>query len=252
MTVGGSQQLRLFRRARRDGSTIEVAAVLAGMGIAEARLHAADDDRNPPPEEAYELLGTTQSPGTAAPEIAGLQRLHAGRDCSAPSEHPASLAPRNNQQQENDMARGKKKDAPISGEIQKPDYALAVRYYREDIKPAQSKVGEFAQEQSTAYKAIKKNAHIQPAAAKLAFRLDDMEEAKRDDFLRCFNGLLKELKIYMPRDLADIAEGKGTTAENVVPINDGVRPGLATIPMSDGIDADLAGDDDGHLPHAAE
>lgn len=107
MTAGGSQQLRIFRRAIREGATIEDAAARAGIGLAEARLHAADDDKNPPPPEAYELLSTTESPGTAAPEIAGLQTLHAGRDCSVPSEHPASPAPRANQninaRMENDM-----------------------------------------------------------------------------------------------------------------------------------------------------
>lgn len=48
MTVGGSQQLRLFRIAMRDGATIEDAAAVAGIAIAEARLHAADDAKPPP------------------------------------------------------------------------------------------------------------------------------------------------------------------------------------------------------------
>lgn len=147
------------------------------------------------------------------------------------------------------MGRQKKTDSPVSGEVPKPDFDLAVKLYREDIKPAQGKVGEFAQEMSTAYKAIKKQAHIQPAAAKLAFKLDDMEPSKRDDFLRSLNGLLKRLNIFMPADLVDVAEGKGSTSENVVPIGEGARPQLATIPQSDGVDADLA--DDEH-PVAAE
>ncbi len=50
-------------------------------------------------------------------------------------------------------------------------------------------------------------------------------------------------------DLADIAEGKGAAAENVVPLGTATKPKLATIPLSDGVDADLAGDD---LPEAAE
>ncbi len=55
--TGGSQQLRLFRRALRDGLSIEQAAADAGMPIAEAKLTAAEDAKNPPPEEAYQLLG---------------------------------------------------------------------------------------------------------------------------------------------------------------------------------------------------
>ena len=60
--TGGSQQLRIFRRAVRDGATVEDAAATAGMSIGEARLHAAEDEKNPPPAEAYELLGHNQGP----------------------------------------------------------------------------------------------------------------------------------------------------------------------------------------------
>lgn len=62
MTVGGSQQLRQFRRAVRDGASIEDAAALVGMSIGEARLTAAEDVRNPPSPEAYELLGHKLAP----------------------------------------------------------------------------------------------------------------------------------------------------------------------------------------------
>lgn len=57
MSVGGSQQLRMFRRAIRDGALIEDAAAAGDMSIGEARLHYADDLKNPPPPEAYALLG---------------------------------------------------------------------------------------------------------------------------------------------------------------------------------------------------
>lgn len=139
------------------------------------------------------------------------------------------------------MAKPKKAPVDQVEQIHAPDFGKAVRIYREDIKPAQSKVGEYAQEQSTAYKALKKDCGLHPGAAKIVFRLDQMEESKRDDFLRTFQGLCKALNIFMPRDLADIAEGKGDVAENVVPIGDRAAPRLATIPYN-GDDADLAGD----------
>lgn len=216
--AGGSQQLRRYRIARRDGATVATACVLAGIGMGEARLIEAEDLKNPPPPEAFILLTT------------------------APAE---ALQPK-----EDDMASRKPKDTPISGEVPKPDFGLAVRIYREDIKPAQARVGEFAQEQSTAFKAIKKRAHIQPQAAKAAFKLDDMEPSKRDDWLRSFNGLLKALGIFMPVDLADIAEGKGEAGQSVVPTGDRPRPQLATVPKSDppADDSDLAGVE----PQAAE
>lgn len=123
------------------------------------------------------------------------------------------------------MARAATK--PVSHEVPQKDFAGAVRAYRQDVKPAISKVGEYSQEVSTAYKHIKKNCHIQPGAAKLAFKLDGMEEAKRDDFLRCFNGLCKELNIVMPRDMVDIAEGKA--AESIVPEADRPKPKLVEV-----------------------
>jgi hypothetical protein len=195
--TGGSQQLRIFRRARRDGASIEAAAESAGIEIGEARLIAAEDAKNPPPPSAFELLGQT----------------------------PAEEA---------DVAGRRKARAPEASaeEIKKKDFAGAVRAYREDILPAQSKVGEHAQEQSTAYKHIKKHCHIQPTAARQAFRLDGMEEAKRDDWIRGFLGLLRELKIPLESaDLVDMAEGK-TAAK---------KPALATMGIpSDGSETDLA------------
>lgn len=55
--MGGSQNLRLYRIARRDGSTIEEACELSGIGLTEARLHDADDAKNPPGPECFVLLG---------------------------------------------------------------------------------------------------------------------------------------------------------------------------------------------------
>lgn len=186
--IGGSVQLRTFRIAIRDGKCLEDAAAIAGMSLVTATLHYRDDAADPPPPEAYLPIGSMKG---------------------------------------NDMARGKKAaDAPINGEIPKPDFALAVKLYKEDIRPAQAKVGEFAQEQSTAYKAIKKTAHVNPGAAKLAFKLNEMEDTKRDDFLRSLYGLMGELDIGLSRDLVD-AMGDGETTE--MPTKDRKRPALATV-----------------------
>lgn len=55
--TGGSQQLCKFRIAMRDHGDIRRAAIEAGISLAEARLHAEDDARNPPAEDAYQLIG---------------------------------------------------------------------------------------------------------------------------------------------------------------------------------------------------
>lgn len=58
----GSQQLRIFRIAIRDGASLDDAAALAGMSIGEARIHARRDADNPPPPEACELIGHNEGP----------------------------------------------------------------------------------------------------------------------------------------------------------------------------------------------
>jgi hypothetical protein len=60
MTVGGSQNLRLFRQARRNGHGLGIAAEMAGMSLGEARLTEEADAANPPPEEAFEPITTPQ------------------------------------------------------------------------------------------------------------------------------------------------------------------------------------------------
>ena len=122
-----------------------------------------------------------------------------------------------------------------TGEIKAKDFALAKKLYQHDIGPAVTKAGEAMQEASTAYKAIKKQANIQPQAAKLAFKLADMEEAKRDDFLRCLGGLLAEFNIDVaPKDMIDMMQGDDGYARP--------KPQLVTIPYapSDGTETDLA------------
>lgn len=134
------------------------------------------------------------------------------------------------------MARAKKKEDQVE-QVLTPDYALGVRIYRNDIKPATSKAAEFNQEKSEAFKALKKRAHLHPGAAKQAFSLDAMEESKRDHWLRSFNGLLREMNIFMPVDLVDQAEGKGAAGESVVPSGARPKPKLVTVPTGPEADA---------------
>lgn len=58
-----------------------------------------------------------------------------------------------------------------------------MKIVKNDILPANSKSGEYAQEASTAYKAIKKQCHMQAGSVKDAIKIADKEEAKRDDYL---------------------------------------------------------------------
>ena len=126
------------------------------------------------------------------------------------------------------MATAAKKEADVQGEVGKPDFERAMKIYKADIKRSQSKVGEFSQELSTAYKSIKKDCNIQPGAMKLFVKLDNMEESKRDDFLRSLNGLMKTGSIFMPRDMLDFAEG-AEASESVIPTGEKPKPTLQTV-----------------------
>lgn len=66
--TGGSQQLRRFRRAIRNGDTLEEAALAAGISLGEARMHFEADQRDPPPPEAFELINTAPAVGANVEE----------------------------------------------------------------------------------------------------------------------------------------------------------------------------------------
>lgn len=126
------------------------------------------------------------------------------------------------------------------GEIKAKDFDKAHSLYMNDIKPARSKASEFMQEISTAFKAVKKLCHIQPGAMKAAVKLIEMEEAKRDDWLRGFNGYLRKAGIDPdPKDLVDAMSGGEDRYARP-------KPSLVTVPTGTGDETDLAdaaGDD---------
>lgn len=133
------------------------------------------------------------------------------------------------------MSRAARKSNDDSGEIKAKDFDQAIRLWRNDIKSAQSKVGEFSQEMSTAYKAIKKQCNIQPGMAKFAFKMSETEDAKRDDQLRCLDGLFKALGIqFPPRDMVDAMQSGEPQRPNIK---------LVTVPSGPDGDDDLVGDD---------
>lgn len=188
------KQRALYRRCRANGLDVAGAAKWAEIEPdAAERIEAEPPADAPPPPSALSAAGPL---GVATPRPA----------------------------EDSTMARAKKQDdgAPEGGgEIKKMDVELALRLYRQDIKPNAHKVGEHAQEMSTAYKAIKKQAHISQSAARLAFKLDGMEPAAREHELRSLRALLVGLEISIPRDLVDVAQG--VTEDGVSPIPLGER-----------------------------
>jgi len=213
----GSLQLRKFRCAIRDGATLEQACLAAGtlddgsliISLAEARIHIANDAKNPPPPEAFEI-------GPSAEETA--------------------------------MARAAEKEdgegAGIEGEYKRPDAKGALKIYRDEIKPKNTHIATIKGDLSEPYKRIKVTCHFPRKVLDFLMQLDDMEDAKRDHWLLAFHSGLEELKLHLPSDLVTLAQGED--GGSVIPFGERKRPQLATLPAHDGDDSDLAdaGDDD--------
>jgi hypothetical protein len=247
MTLQCSLQLALYLAKRRAHMPTEQAAAEAGILLGEARLHDQAEAQG-----EYAHIDTTEMPPPdfkqSAEPAAGTATLresvNEGRDEARLS--PAKDGPGSPHTQEDTMGRTRRKAADEVVEIKKPDFALAKRIYFNDIKPSRTKQAEHGQELSQAFTELKNTANVDPQMARLAFRLAETEESKRDHQLRCLNGLLKSLNIYAPHDLVDEAEGRAQS-DNVIPIGETSRPSLATIPADDN---DLAGDQEADTEEA--
>lgn len=186
MTSWGSQQWRLFRRARRDGATIEEAALIGGQSPEEARLLDEIDQRNSPlPMEAFDLLYDPAARAAAATEK---------------EDHMA---------EEEDQVE----------EVASMDVERFKRLYFGDIKPAKSEAASQNQTIGEAYKVIKKECKIRPDAAKMAIKVFEMEEVHGEDFFRSFvaatNELFnREVLTYHSFDLVDQAQSLATLMDD--------------------------------------
>lgn len=261
--TGSAQQMR-YLALRAKGTPIDdaefQAGLLPGEGAMVDRAVSLDELKV---TDGY-LLAPAESPAEVAtpqPQISADLRRESPTLSATPASRPTTLfermsaAARTTNEPAQNIPQNIPEPIPAAGEAalskepamarrpsskraaeslttveeKKPDFKQAVAIYREDIKPAAGKVGEHAQEMSTAYKELKKLCGVHPGAAKLVFRLDDMEESKRDDWLRTFKGLCKELSIFMPSDLVDAAEGKEDGDREVVETAPRAGPKLATM-----------------------
>lgn len=153
------------------------------------------------------------------------------------------------------MVRAKLKDDDDDGNTQngaeKPiDAKRAVKIMREDILPQLTTIGEHSQEMSTAYKAIKKECNVPSWVMKLAIKLMDTEDFKREHELRALEAMLIELGLSISEDLVDRAQGKGREDGKVIPRQKASeRPRLVTV--SNGQETDLADAADDEFDNAA-
>lgn len=195
----GSQQLRLFRRAIRDGHSLEEACELSAIPIAEARLHIAADARNPPPPEAFDLIGQT------------------------PAKESKMARPAKQEHEEN---------GDISGEYQRPDAAIACEIYDKQIAPKLTHIATIKGDLSEPWDQLKEQSRIPRPVFNFVQKLvDEDDDQKRDHMLLSLSELLKARTLFLPRDLVTMADGE--EGGPAVPIGERKRPHLTAIDGGD-------------------
>lgn len=191
-----SAQLDHFLQLRADGVTMMTAAMQAGIGIVEARLTENDIAK-----------GFITLPSPNAEERG---------DLSAP------IPPIEKDQTMARKAKAANDDVEV---VEKPDFERAAKILIGDIKPAEEQNAKSRGDLAAAWKVIADECHVNKKAAKDAFRLRQMSEELRDDYLRSLYGLMKEFHIGISADLVD-AMGSGeaptmpTTEEKAVETED--------------------------------
>lgn len=178
MSRAGSQNLRLFRRAIRDGKTLMTACVESGLSMAEAKLTLAEDAADPPGPECFELIGTTRK--------------------------------------EDDMARNAKAKDDEVEIIEKPDFDRAIKILKGDLNPLTEEGAKIRGDQAAAWKMIEKDCHCNKKAMKQVHALMRMDPEIRDDFLRTLYGGMQAAGIGISEDMVDRMEGNEVPTMPVV------------------------------------
>ena len=129
------------------------------------------------------------------------------------------------------MAKKMAKPTTVSGVAPKMDFARIKRIYQNDLACAKSNHAASAQEMSTAYKEIQRECHVMGGAAKAAFTIYEMEDHRRDDYLRGMFGILKEMGATFTPELVDQAQEFGIPAA-IIPDAAPPKPRLVTVPAT--------------------
>ena len=125
------------------------------------------------------------------------------------------------------------------GEYRRPDAEAAFKIYDREIAPKKSVIAEKTGDLSDPYSRIKDQCNYPRKILDLIVYLAGLEDAKRDHMLLAMSEGLKVKKLFMPRDLATMAEG--TDGDGIIPTGTRAKPTLvATAPPSDGSETDLA------------
>ena len=149
--------------------------------------------------------------------------------CPADSERQPSSAPSLSLptiMKGTDMARGKKADAPISGEVPKPDFESAVAMLRSDLNPLTEEGAKIRGDQAAAWKTVERDFHCNKKAMKQVHALMRMDPELRDDYLRTLIGGMEAAGIGISQDMVDAMEDKPAPG---IPVVKREKPQLATV-----------------------
>lgn len=133
------------------------------------------------------------------------------------------------------MARGNEQAAKVE-QVVAPDFDLMRRTFLNDLKPLDERGAKVRGDQSQAWKIIEKDAHCNKAGAKVVFKLLNMSEETRDDFLRTLYGGMKACNIGISQDLVDKMSGSDAPTMPTVPNAGMGADSLATIAGNDQVE----------------
>jgi len=230
MESPGSLQLRRYRSCRRNGRSMMMAAVEAGIGIGEARLIEADELREAAAENRKPFENAVPVPDEAP--------------VAAPPPQPIPAPEPAPQPKEDDMTTAN--EGTVNGEVPKPDFERAIKIIRNDLNPLAEESAKTRGDQSAAWKTIEKDCHCNKKAMKQVHALMRMDPELRDDYLRTLYGGMQAAGIGITNDLVDQMGGDDAPK---MPVAERAKPKLATVPKGPADDSDLA--DDHHDMQAA-
>lgn len=137
--------------------------------MTEARPYLEADAADPPPPEAFDLIGTTRK--------------------------------------DNAMARSAKNGADEAREIPAPDFKRAIKILKADLNPLTEESAKVRGDQAAAWKMIEKDCNCNKKALKAVHALMRMAPELRDDYLRSLYGGMQEAGIGISEDMVDRMEG---------------------------------------------
>ena len=129
-------------------------------------------------------------------------------------------------------------DEKAAVEINKPDFARALRVMKNDIAPLDDANSQSRGDMSAAWKVIADDCHVNKRAAKYFQKLQAASDELRDDELRSLYGLMAEAGIGISRDLVDQAEGVTKTMPLAPPADEPIKDDVA----GNAVDQMLAGE----------